>query len=467
MSQQSPSLGNFPLFPIISCPDDNDINTCAFPSSARAVPRINDSAVAHPGYFAVSMASGVRAEMTVTNHTALYRFSFNHSSSSTKSSNGTASNSPLILVDLIDLPKTRINGSVAVNATTGRMTGSGTFGPSFGVGTYALHFCADFSGASIRDAGVWKNTRAGTDPTNLTVAQDGVDSGDNLTPAGAWTRFVGPTTNSSCDESSSNQEILARVGVSFISVAQACSNAETEIPTFDFERVHSDAVASWSAALSPLTITPGNGISLDLQKTFWSGLYRTMLSPQDYTGENPLWNSSEPYYDSYYCIWDSFRSIHPLLTLVTPRQQIRMLRSLVDIYRHEGWLPDCRMSLCKGFTQGGSNADVVLADAYVKFAALAAEGGVDWHTAYEALVQDAEVEPQNWDVEGRGGLRSWKSLGFIPEEDFDPDGTGTMTRSVSRTVEYAYNDFCIAEVAKGLDKTEDYPKYLERSGNWR
>lgn len=138
-----------------------------------------------------------------------------------------------------------------------------------------------------------------------------------------------------------------------------------------------------------------------------------------------------------------------------------MMRSLLDIYRHEGYLPDCRMSLCKGYTQGGSNADVLMADAYLKKVE-----GIDWDTAYEAVVKDAEVEPANWDVEGRGGLQSWKSLGYIPTDDYDPYGAGTHTRSISRTVEYAYNDFCIAEMAKGMGKQADYEKYTTRSGNW-
>ena len=103
-------------------------------------------------------------------------------------------------------------------------------------------------------------------------------------------------------------------------------------------------------------------------------------------GENPLWNSTEPYFDSYYCIWDSFRSTHPLLTLTDPHAQSLMVRSLLDVYRHEGKLPDCRMSLCKGFTQGGSNADNLLADSYLK----GLEDGIDWETAYEAVVSDAE-----------------------------------------------------------------------------
>lgn len=86
------------------------------------------------------------------------------------------------------------------------------------------------------------------------------------------------------------------------------------------------------------------------------------------------------------------------------------------------------MSFCKGYTQGGSNADVILVDSYMKKL-----DGVDWDEAYAAIVKDAEVEPHNWDVEGRGGLRSWKSLGYIPYQD--QDFGGLHTRSVSRTVE--------------------------------
>lgn len=77
-----------------------------------------------------------------------------------------------------------------------------------------------------------------------------------------------------------------------------------------------------------------------------------------------------------------------MLTLVDPRAQARMVRALIDVYRHEGKLPDCRMSLCKGFTQGGSNADNVLADSYLK----GLGDGIDWETGYEAVVSDAEGE---------------------------------------------------------------------------
>lgn len=448
---QSPSLGNFPIFPQAGCADDV-LDNCVFPKTTRATPRINGTVEAHPGYFAIELATNIKAEMTVTNHTALYRFTFPETPTEAN-----APLSPLILADLSDLPQSRINGSISVDNSTGRITGSGTFSPSFGIGSYTLHFCADFQGAEIRDTGVFMNDRAGSEPKNLSVVQDGVNVSPEILPAGAWTRFHAPN--------GSENQILARVGVSFISVDKACSNAESEIPGFNFDTVHTAAQQAWTDSLGVIEITPGEGVNSSLQTVFWSGVYRASISPQDYTGENPLWESSEPYYDSYYCIWDSFRSIHSLITIVDPVSQTRMMRSLIDIYRHEGWLPDCRMSLCKGFTQGGSNADIVLADSYLKIRSIA--GGVDWGTAYEAVRADAEDEPENWGVQGRGGLTSWKNLHYIPTDDYDPYGVGPFTRSISRTVEYAYDDFCIAEMAQGLGNMADAQKYYARAEYWR
>lgn len=136
------------------------------------------------------------------------------------------------------------------------------------------------------------------------------------------------------------------------------------------------------------------------------------------------------------------------------------------------------MSLCKGtgtfspvnsqtnkagYTQGGSNADIVLADAYIKNLT----DGIDWSAGYAAVKKNAEEEPFDWSAEGRGGLDSWKSLHYIPVEDFDYVGFGPMTRSISRTLEYAYNDFAIAQIARGLGKIGDAELYEERAGYWR
>ncbi|PWY88290.1 hypothetical protein BO70DRAFT_420000 [Aspergillus heteromorphus CBS 117.55] len=438
----SPSLGNFPIFVHPGCPSDA-LDKCTWQQSDRAVLWTPGSPNAHPGYFSISLQNGIHAEMTVTNHSALYRFTFANASME--------SLSPVVLVDLMDLPQSRTNGTASVDPSTGRLSGNGTFNPSFGIGSYDLHFCADFKGASVRDTGVWTNNRAGVGQTSVSLTSDGSNTPATLS-AGAFTRFHAPTANNT---------LLVRVGVSFISVEQACFNAENEQPDFDFPGTVSEAENTWRKKLDSFRIN-AEGVSSDLQKVFWSGMYRAMISPQDYTGENPLWQSDEPYYDSYYCIWDSFRGEHQLLTLADPLSQSRMLRSLVDIYRHEGYLPDCRMSLCKGYTQGGSNADVLLTEALLKNIS-----DIDWATAYEAVVKDAEVEPANWNVEGRGGLTSWKTLNYIPTDDYDPYGVGLHTRSISRTVEYAYDDFCIAEMALRLGHQSDYEKYSQRATNWQ
>ncbi|KAI8631347.1 glycoside hydrolase family 92 protein [Xylariaceae sp. FL1651] len=453
----NPSLGNFPLFAHPGCPED-DYTKCNYISGQRATARIDGSVTAKPGYFAIGLNNSVYAEMTATAHTSLFRFNFPseadvpfvYASSGDDGIPQTVPNSPLILLDLIDLSNSRLNGNIEIDATTGRMMGNGTFRPSFGQGSYTAHFCADFRGATIRRTGTFTHTATtdgaqalGSLGTNIQIPQGS---------AGTWVQFDRAPTD----------QILARVGLSFISTTQACANAEREIGDFDFSRVVAAAETAWQSKLSVIK-ADHTGLSQDLLVTFWSGLYRTMLSPQDYTGENPLWESREPYYDSFYCIWDSFRAQHPLLTIIDPDKQTDMVRALIDIYKHEGKLPDCRMSFSKGFTQGGSNADVVLADAFIKDLTQ----GIDWTLGYEAVVSDAEEEPRDWSVSGRGGLESWHALGYIPANDDDRNGTGPLSRTISRTVEYAYDDFVIGLMARKLGHKTDEAKYLERSRNWR
>lgn len=381
-------MGNFPISVQSSCAGDT-IDGCTFGSKyGRAVNYVNGSVVAKPGLFSLDLENEVKARMTTTQHTALYEF--------TMPANGS---SPLILLDLTDLQDSRQNASISVDPGTGRMSGNGTFLPSFGVGSYQAYFCVDFRGSSMRETGVWVNGRAGTEPKELFV-----NRGYSLfyIQAGGFARLQNPESGT----------LQARMGISFISTEQACQNAENEIPNdaqdggWDFAKVSTAAEEAWKQKLSGVSIVPG-GASEDLQKTFFTGIYRTMISPQNYTSENPLWQSSEPYFDSFYCMWDSFRTAFPFLTITQPEALSEMIRSLIDTYANEGWLPDCRMQLSKGFSQGGSNADVVLADAYVKNLT-----GIDWSHAYEAV-------------------------------------------------------FCVASMARGLGHDSDYEKYLDRGANWQ
>lgn len=188
------------------------------------------------------------------------------------------------------------------------------------------------------------------------------------------------------------------------------------------------------------------------------------LLPTNQTGENPGWNSTEPYYSDIFTLWDLFRCSTALLQILQPNVYEEHIRSMIDIWRHDGYLPDARSSNYNGRTQGGSNADNVLADAYVK----GVRGKVNWEDGYAAMVKDAEVAPVNDNPdpmapdsstkEGRGALPDWLAYGFI---------TPTYSRAASRAVDYAYNDFGLYQVAKGLGKVDDADKYLNRSRNWR
>jgi len=272
----SPSLGNFPVFPYASCVGD-DVNGCNYPKKARAVAFDNSSVKASPGFFGVTLSNSIAAEMTTTQHTSLFSFTF-----------PAGSTSPLILLDLSDLSDSRQdNGTIDVDAATGRMTGNARFLPSFGSGTYIAYFCADFSGAPVRDNGIYANSRASADVKSLTISRS--INGYPL-PGGGFVRFEDP----------GDSPIFVRVGVSLISADQACSSAEAEIPSFDFEATQTAAEDLWREKISPIVVSTNGITDLSIVTNFYSGIYRTMVNPQDYTGENPLWQSDEPYFDSFY-----------------------------------------------------------------------------------------------------------------------------------------------------------------------
>lgn len=274
----NPSMGNFPLFPQI-CPGDV-LDNCEFPIALRKTNYVNSSVVASPGYFELELVNGIKAKMTTTAHAALYEFTF--------PSELDGGSSPLIMLDLTDLSASRQNATIDIDAETGRITANGTFISSFGGETYVPYICVDFAGSAVKDNGIWVNNRAGTEPKHLYVTR-----GINLyyIEAGGFVRFNKPA----------NGTISARVGLSFISEAKACQNAETEIPgsQWDIAPIKAVAEKTWREKLSVITVVPG-GADVGLQTIFWSAIYRTMMSPQDYTGENPLWESTEPYYDSFY-----------------------------------------------------------------------------------------------------------------------------------------------------------------------
>jgi len=297
---------------------------------------------------------------------------------------------------------------------------------------YTIYFYA-VSDTPANTTGTWRDGKLDAGSKSEAAMKD--------SKTGAWFGF--PTH--------AGQVVTMKIGISFISIEQAKQNALAEVAGFDFAGTQAAAQAAWDKALAPVDI---EGASDDDLQQFYTALYHAMLMPTDRTEENPLFVSTEPSYDDFYAIWDTFRTSSPLLTLIAEDRESGIVRSLVDLYRHEGWLPDARSGNYNGRVQGGSDADMTIVDGYLKHLP-----GVDWATAYKAVVNDSEHNSDQPDKQGRGDLDDWLKLGFLSIEGTD--------RSASKGMEYAANDYAVALFARGLGKDADYRKYAQRATNWR
>lgn len=215
-----------------------------------------------------------------------------------------------------------------------------------------------------------------------------------------------------------NPVITSKLGISFLSSAQACRNVDDETgSSYDFDHIRRKSLDEWESILAKIHVESPepphrNMPSEEYLRIFYSSLYRVHMMPSDRKGENPLWNSSGPVYDDFYTIWDTFRCSSPLLTLIQPDVQVDILRSLVDVQQHEGWAPDGRAGFTSGLTQGGSNVDMILADAYIKNLSL------NYTAVYEALKADADSEPPFPEGlrKGRSRLQEFIDLGYVAQD---------------------------------------------------
>ncbi|MDD4920876.1 MAG: GH92 family glycosyl hydrolase [Bacteroidales bacterium] len=239
-----------------------------------------------------------------------------------------------------------------------------------------------------------------------------------------------------------SQEIRTKIGISMSSMNNAEKFLSDEIPDFDFESVVNKAKKAWDQTLASIKL---EGASEDKMKVFYTSLYHSFLMARDRTNDNPWWSGNEPYMDDHYCIWDTWRTKYPLMVLIKESYVTKTINSFIDRYNHRNI---CRPTFTSGLEgplkQGGDDVDNVIADAFVKKVK-----GVNWNEAYKLLKYNAENE---------------RSIDYL-RLGWQPEVGGLM--SCSNNLCYSYNDFCFAQVAKGMGKKEDYEKYLVRSGSWQ
>ncbi|TFL02330.1 glycoside hydrolase family 92 protein [Pterulicium gracile] len=441
-------LSNFKLWPIDSCPNFETCNTTlAWRKRPRAV--LEDGApddFASPGYFAANLSTNIRVELTSTRRAALHRYTFPPEVTH-----------PRILLDVSNDGQASITETkLKIDTITGRIRTSGQFMSSFGPDRYNAYACADFKGDGYDFDGPteWGAYKINYPALGMTDIHQHYVS---------WDQDMGGLETFPVNPDGGPTSIFARVGISLISIDQACKNAESEIPDWDFDRLVEESREQWNDILERFQIEDEEADE-DTLSLFYSSLYRTHLTPADYSGENPNWDSKKvPYYDSFYVNWDLYRTLFPIMSLHDPQRFADIVAAMIDIQKHEGWLPEAREAGTKMFVQGGSNADPVLAEFFMKYQKQAKKLGVSEKDLYKALLADAEKQPENWNIQGRQA-DIYNKLGYVPSDTHYPGGSNT--KQVSRTAEYAFNDFTISQVAKALGKKKDAKKYADRSLNF-
>ncbi|KAK5698969.1 hypothetical protein LTR97_006618 [Elasticomyces elasticus] len=418
----------------------------------------NDTA--QVGYFATQLESGVTVHLGAGKHSGIMQYDF------------PADTEKHILVDLSHyLPsetggsgcQAYVGGAIDLQpggkVYTGYTTVGGGWSESAPMTTY---ICGEFEEAPDQ-----ANTFSGrlTDPvqryhtwSNGPVPQ--ASFGNSSEVSGPLNDRVGALFTWS---NTSLSTIKSRVGISMISVDKACDFKNKEIGSWDLNATVDAAVQAWNAEVfSKIQVPTDSHQNRTNLVLLYSSLYFMHLMPSDRTGENPLWSNDEPSWDDFYTFWDIFRCTTSLYHLIQPERYISMIRAVIDIWRYEGFTPDGRSGNYNGLVQGGSNADNVFADAFVKNLP-----GVNWTEAYQAMLTNAEVVPYNTFSytdftasvkEGRGALYDWIPLGYVSSDK--------STRAVSRSVEYALNDFSLSQLARSIAPNDTH-KYLRRSAQWQ
>ena len=258
------------------------------------------------------------------------------------------------------------------------------------------------------------------------------------------------------------EQVTARIASSFISAEQALRNLETELGADDFETVKSKVQARWDEVLGRIEVAGG---SVDQLRTFYSCLYRSVLFPRkfyeiDAAGKpihySPYNGEVRPgymYTDTGF--WDTFRCLFPLLNLVYPSVNAEIQAGLANTWRESGFLPEWASPGHRGCMVGNNSASVV-SDAILKGVTPAEDVG----ELYEAMMSGrTKVHPEISST-GRLGHEYYNTLGYVP------CNVG-INENVARTLEYAYDDWCIAQVAEKLGKTEDAAMLEKAAQNYR
>ncbi|WP_419806298.1 GH92 family glycosyl hydrolase [Terriglobus sp.] len=264
--------------------------------------------------------------------------------------------------------------------------------------------------------------------------------------------------------------VRVRVGTSFVSIGEARRNLQSEIPGWSFDQVAQQAKAAWERQLARIQVQGS-----DANRTiFYTAMYHASIVPRtesDVSGTYPRFADGKhiehatgwTYYDDF-SVWDTFRGVHPLYTIIDPQRDADMVQSLVVKGEQGGFFPIFPAWNSYTSEMIGDHVAAIVADAYVK-----GIRGFDVDLAWQLVKRNATVTPPHDQYvlgKGRRALGDYDSLGYIPLENPVTDAFH-QGEQVSRTLEYAYDAFTVSEFAQALGHTGDAAVFAKRSGDWR
>lgn len=412
----NPSYGNFLVTPRLGL---------AIREADHASPKSDEVAKAYS--YAVNLNRwGIRAEVVPAKHSALYRFTF------------PASDDAHINIDVARKIRGVValdDGSVTFDPATGLITGGGRFSNNWSPPAYDLFFAARLDTPPIA-FGTWVDTSVRPGAVTAGYRAPRPLEGKSI---GTYARF----------RTTPGQSIKLKIAVSFTSVDRAKRWLDEEIPAWDMDWLRSDAAAEWHHALEVLTIP---GANAEETRKFTTALWHSMVQPRDRTGDLPGFSPTAPLWDDQATLWDIWKSLFPLMAIVNPAAMRGNIASIIERHRvaKDGYASEAFIQ-GKEFKagQGGNETDNVIADAFVKKIP-----GVDWEQAYAVLRHHADTVR----------TANYRAKGWMASDEVH-NYSGRM-HSGSGTLDFAYNDFNVAQVAAGLGKKADAERFLARSRSW-
>ena len=409
------------------------------------------SETASPGYYACELtAYGIKAEVSATARTSIERYTFREGQGNILVNFGEGLTNEtgawIRKVSPTEIEGMRLAGTFCYNSQA----------------VFPVYFAIRIN-KTPSECGFWKKQPLLAGVEGAWTEDDGTYkiykkygreiAGDDI---GYWFTF----------QTEEGEQVELQMGVSFVSCENAWANLDAEQPQLDygvsnFDQIRMKAMDAWESDLSRIKVEGGSDRD---KEVFYTALYHALIHPSicnDVNGEYPLMEGDgvgrvpqgQTRY-SVFSLWDTYRNLHQLMTLVYPERQIDMVRSMVDMYKEWGWMPKWELFSRETFTMEGDPAIPVITDTWLK-----GLRDFDVNAAYEAFLKSAETPGK--DNLMRPDVDPYLEKGYIPLGSYSADLSGD--NSVSHALEYYIADYALSLLAADLGHKEDAERFRARS----